>query len=156
MNQKEILALISNIEKELAVLKSLVGTVESTNVSPEDIQEISVSANEDTLPDPPAEVIISEESILGCQIITSLPDFYTGRCSVLNIHKRYFDNGQPKLYIDKYHVVIEAYNAEMKLLGTITTHWDSLSRFHVDLIKRGINTHSKDVWMPKVVVLFLD
>ena len=119
-----------------------------------------------TLPDPPKEIHIKlpkakvktpdAESIMGCQILTALPDFYDGKCSLIKLHKRYFDNGQPKLFIDKYHVVIEAYDSDMNLLGSTVTHWNNLGKFHVELVKRGINTHKGENWMPKVINLDLD
>ena len=161
MKNNEIIAVISKMQEQLAELKAMV-LAESVNENPS--QETPVIEEDITLPDPPAVVYVDipedntpdEDAILGCKIITDLPDFYDGKCSVLKIHKRWFDNGQPKLFIDKYHVVIEAYDGSMKLLGSHVTHWNNLAKYHVELIKMGINTHSKENWMPKTILLDLD
>lgn len=173
MKQNEILAAIhhmkerlANCQCQIAVLEELLTKEESVNVPTEDTQEIPV-INEDgdvTLPDPPAEVIVDipknntpdEECVLGCKIITKLPDFYEGKCSVLRLHKQYFDNGQPKLYINKYKVVVIALDNAVQEIGRIVTHWNNLKEFHAELIKLGINTHNKETWMPKVINLDLD
>jgi hypothetical protein len=157
MSKEEILAQISKIENELSVLKALVNTEEEVVNNPV-VEE---------LPAPPAEIHVDievlkpskepdPESILGCQIITSLPDFYQGTCSVLRLHKLYFDNGQPKLYINKYKVVIIALDNKMHEIGRMITHWNNLSKFHAELSKRGINTHTGENWMPKIINLDLD
>lgn len=172
MKYNEMLVAIHQMEEQLNVLKEMVllsmHEEESVANEPQDetpvIEEPVVEEREE-LPAPP-EVIyvdmpkeepkVDDEVILGCQIITSLPDFYSGECRLIKLHKRYFDNGQPKLYIDKYHVVIEAYDINMREIGSYVTHWNNLSKFHVELIKRGINRHNKDNWMPNVVCLDLD
>lgn len=177
MNKQEILAAIQQLEEQLAVLKSLVLAEESVNVSSEETHEIPV-INEDediTLPDPPAEVTIDmpeetmpccpdyssmsykEEVVLGCKILTIVgTDFYKGKCAFIRVHKQYFDNGKPKLYINKYKVVVTAFDIDGEFLGEIIVHWDFLKEVHLELIKLGINTHSKDNWMPKVITLFTD
>ena len=157
MSKEEILAQISKIEKELSVLKALVNTEEEVVNNPV-VEE---------LPAPPAEIHVDievlkkteepdPEAVLGCQIITELPDFYQGTCSVLRLHKLYFDNGQPKLYINKYKVVVIALDNKMHEIGRIVTHWNNLAKFHAELSKRGINTHTGENWMPKVINLDLD
>lgn len=157
MSKEEILAQISKIENELSVLKALVNTEEEVVNNPV-VEE---------LPAPPAEIHVDidvlkpskevdPEAVLGCQIITELPDFYQGTCSVLRLHKLYFDNGQPKLYINKYKVVVIALDNKMHEIGRIVTHWNNLSKFHAELSKRGINTHTGENWMPKVINLDLD
>ena len=99
MSKEEILAHISKMENELNELKKLVLLPEVSNPVVEE------------LPAPPAEIHVDievlkkteepdPEAVLGCQIITSLPDFYHGTCSVLRLHKLYFDNGQPKLCLN--------------------------------------------------------
>ena len=156
MSKEEILAHISKIENELSVLKALVNTEEVVN-----------NPVVEKLPAPPAEIHVDievlkpskepdPESVLGCQIITELPDFYQGTCSVLRLHKLYFDNGQPKLYINKYKVVIIALDDHMQEIGRMITHWNNLSKFHAELAKRGINTHTGENWMPKIINLDLD
>ena len=175
MKQKEIMAAIqqlkdtvANVQCEIAALEELVANENHQEETPDETPVSNVPIIEDevediTLPDPPAEVHIDipenapdEDAKLGCAIITSLPDFYNGKCSVLKVHKRYFDNGQPKLFIDIYHVVIEAYDANMKQIGSYTTHWNNLSKFHTELLKRGINTHDKKNWKPKTLLFDLD
>ena len=157
MSKEEILAQISKIEKELSVLKALVNTEEEVVNNPV-VEE---------LPAPPAEIHVDievlkkteepdPEAVLGCQIITELPDFYQGTCSVLRLHKLYFDNGQPKLYINKYKVVVIALDNKMHEIGRIVTHWNNLAKFHAELSKRGINTHTGENWMPKIINLDLD
>ena len=154
MNREEILAQISKVENELAVLKSL-------------CTEESIEPVVEELPAPPAEIHVDievlkkteepdPEAMLGCQIITELPDFYQGKCSVLRLHKLYFDNGQPKLYINKYKVVVIALDSNMNEIGRCITHWNNLAKFHAELSRRGINTHTGVNWMPKVINLDLD
>ena len=157
MSKEEILAQISKIENELSVLKALVNTEEEVVNNPV-VEE---------LPAPPAEIHVDievlkkteepdPEAVLGCQIITELPDFYQGTCSVLRLHKLYFDNGQPKLYINKYKVVVIALDNKIHEIGRIVTHWNNLAKFHAELTKRGINTHTGENWMPKIINLDLD
>lgn len=157
MSKEEILAQISKIENELSVLKALVNTEEEVVNNPV-VEE---------LPAPPAEIHVDlevlknakepdPEAVLGCQIITELPDFYKGTCSVLRLHKLYFDNGQPKLYINKYKVVVIALDNKMHEIGRMITHWNNLAKFHAELSKRGINTHTGENWMPKIINLDLD
>lgn len=167
MKTNEILAVISNMEEQLAELKSMV-LAESNESPTEETLVIEDEVEDTTLPEPPAEVHTDidekgphrkydEECILGCKIITELGDnFYNGRCSVLKLHKLYFDNGQPKLYINKYKVVVIALDDHMREIGRKITHWNNLSKFHSELIKRGINTHTKENWMPKTILLDLD
>lgn len=156
MSKEEILAQISKIENELSVLKALVDT-----------EEVVSNPVVEELPAPPAEIHVDiealkpskevdPEAVLGCQIITELPDFYQGTCSVLRLHKLYFDNGQPKLYINKYKVVVIALDNKMHEIGRIVTHWNNLAKFHAELSKRGINTHTGENWMPKIINLDLD
>lgn len=158
MKREEVMAIISSMEMQLAALKELVAAEEVVNEQNEEREE---------LPAPPAEVHVDievlepskepdPESVLGCQIITELPDFYQGTCSVLRLHKLYFDNGQPKLYINKYKVVIIALDSRMQEIGRMITHWNNLSKFHTELTKRGINTHTGENWMPKIINLDLD
>lgn len=168
MKKDEVLAIISSMEMQLAALKELVTAEEVVNEDP--VEETPViNEQREELPPPPAEIYIDvveekpkpskevdPEAMLGCQIITSLPDFYKGTCSVLRLHKLYFDNGQPKLYINKYKVVIIALDSKMQEIGRIITHWNNLSKFHAELSKRGINTHTGSNWMPKIINLDLD
>ena len=166
MKTNEIIAVISKMEEQLAELKSMVlaesneGPTEETPVIEDEVEDI-------TLPEPPAVVYVDmpkdnkdeqpdEDAILGCKIITDLGIDYSGVCSVIKMHKLYFDNGQPKLYINKYKVVIDLCNSKMEVIKSVTTHWNNLAKFHTELIARGINTHAKENWMPKTVLLDLD
>ena len=157
------MAVLEDLKRQLANCQCAVAKLEE--LIKEETPEVPVIEEEvEDLPEPPAEIMLTpnkdEEDIadmvLGCSILAGLPAFYDGKCSVLKLHKRYFDNGKPKLYIDKYHVVIEAYDVSMKLLGSYVTHWDNISKYHIELIKRGINTHRGNNWMPKTVLLDLD
>lgn len=174
MKREEILAAISKMEEQLAALKTLLLAEEvieapSTEGLPgsdfdEDSKKFTPDGRE-ILPDPPKVIYIDipkeekpldDEAILGCQIITELGIDYSGTARAIRIHKLYFDNGQPRLYINKYKVVIELCDFNMQVLKSVTTHWNNLSKFHVELIKRGINTHNKENWMPKTILLDLD
>ena len=176
MKREEVMAIISSMEMQLAALKTMVLASEKIEVpSTEGLpgSDYDLDAKRFTpdgrelLPEPPKVIYVDipekvkkeipdDDAKLGCAIITSLPDFYNGKCSVLRIHKRYFDNGQPKLYIDKYHVVIEACDAKLSVIGSTVTHWNNLSKFHAELLKRGINTHDKENWKPKTLLFDLD
>lgn len=162
-----MLAVISKMEEQLSALKEMVLSAQ------ESVNEVKPQVTEDgreLLPDPPKVIYVDlpkeskveapdEDTVLGCQIITELPDFYTGKCSVLKIQKRYFDNsdkGFEHLWIDKYHVCITACDREMKVIGTHVTHWNNLAKFHAALLKKGINTHDKKTWMPKTLLFDLD
>lgn len=176
MKKDEVLAIISSMEMQLAALKELVSAEEIIEVpsteglpgSDYDIDSKNLTSDgRELLPEPPAEIHVDievlkdtrkpdPESVLGCQIITALPDFYTGKCSVLRLHKLYFNNGKPKLYINKYKVVVIALDDKMNEIGRTVTHWNNLAKFHAELSKRGINTHHGDNWMPKIINLDLD
>ena len=176
MEKEKVMAIISSMEMQLASLKELVNAEEvievpSTEGLPGSDYDLDsknlIPDDREILPEPPAEVYVDievlkkpkkpdSEAMLGCQIITALPDFYHGKCSVLRLHKLYFDNGQPKLYINKYKVVVIALDSNMNEIGRTITHWNNLTKFHMELIKRGINTHHGDNWMPKVINLDLD
>lgn len=169
MKKEEVMAIISSMEMQLAALKELVAAEEVVNENPVKETPVINEQNEEReeLPAPPAEIHVDidvlkpskevdPEAVLGCQIITELPDFYHGTCSVLRLHKLYFDNGQPKLYINKYKVVVIALDNKMHEIGRIVTHWNNLAKFHAELSKRGINTHTGENWMPKIINLDLD
>lgn len=163
MNKTSVMAVLDDLKRQLANCQCAVVKLEE--LIKEETPEVPVIEEEvEALPEPPTEIMLTPDKdeediadmILGCSILAGLPSFYDGKCSLLKLHKRYFDNGKPKLYIDKYHVVIEAYDASMKLLGSYVTHWDNISKYHIELIKRGINTHKGSNWMPKTVLLDLD
>lgn len=186
MKKEEIMAAIQQLKDiagdlqcQIAALEELVVNENHQEETPDETPVVNEVSNEvsnvpiiekevEELPAPPAEIHINidekgphrkydEECILGCKIITELGgDFYNGRCSVLRLHKLYFDNGQPKLYINKYKVVVIALDNKMQEIGRMITHWNKLSKFHAELSKRGINTHTGENWMPKVINLDLD
>ena len=160
---------VANVQCEIAALEELVANENHQEETPDEtpvsnVPIIEEEVEDTTLPAPPAEVHIDipedntpdEDAILGCKIITELGIDYSGVCSVIKMHKLYFDNGQPKLYINKYKVVIDLCNSKMEVIKSVTTHWNNLSKFHTELIARGINTHAKENWMPKTVLLDLD
>ena len=62
----------------------------------------------------------------------------------------YYDN--KVLYVD----IEDVLDSNMNEIGRTITHWNNLTKFHMELIKRGINTHHGDNWMPKVINLDLD
>ena len=171
MKHNEIMAAIQQLKDIAGNLQCQIAALEELVVNENPVEETPVingqNEEREELPAPPAEIHVDIEvlkntkepdpgSVLGCQIITSLPDFYQGTCSVLRLHKLYFDNGQPKLYINKYKVVIIALDNKMHEIGRIVTHWNNLAKFHAELSKRGINTHTGENWMPKVINLDLD
>lgn len=158
---------VANVQCEIAALEELVANENHQEETPDETPVSNVPIIEEEveeLPAPPAEVHIDipegntldEDAILGCKIITDLGIDYSGVCSVIKLHKLYFDNGQPKLYINKYKVVIDLCNSKMEVIKTVTTHWNNLAKFHTELIARGINTHAKENWMPKTILLDLD
>lgn len=169
MKKEEIMAAIQQLKDIAGNLQCQIAALEELVVNENPVEETPDEQNEEReeLPAPPAEIHVDievlknakepdPESVLGCQIITSLPDFYQGTCSVLRLHKLYFDNGQPKLYINKYKVVVIALDNKMHEIGRMITHWNNLSKFHAELTKRGINTHTGENWMPKIINLDLD
>ena len=173
MKKEEIMAAIQQLKDIAGNLQCQIAALEELVVNENPVEETSVineqNEEREELPAPPAEIHVDievlkpsktkevdSEAMLGCQIITSLPDFYKGTCSVLRLHKLYFDNGQPKLYINKYKVVIIALDSKMHEIGRMITHWNNLSKFHAELSKRGINTHTGENWMPKIINLDLD
>lgn len=175
MKKEEIMAAIqqlkstvANVQCEIAALEELVTNENHQEETPDEtpvsnVPIIEEEVEDTTLPAPPAEVHIDnndeqpdEDAILGCKIITELGIDYSGVCSVIKMHKLYFDNGQPKLYINKYKVVIDLCNSKMEVIKSVTTHWNNLAKFHTELIARGINTHAKENWKPKTVLLDLD
>lgn len=165
---------VANVQCEIAALEELVANENHQEETPDEtpvVNEVSnvpiIEEEVEELPAPPAVVYVDipkdnkdkqpdEDAILGCKIITDLGIDYSGVCSVIKMHKLYFDNGQPKLYINKYKVVIELYNSRMEMIKSITTHWNNLAKFHTELIARGINTHAKENWMPRTILLDLD
>ena len=167
-----IIAAIEEIKKQLAVLEGLVGTAESVNESTVVTGEIPVVNPEtgeilpsdeylpdgrELLPPPPAEIIIPDmleeddsptdedkaDSLLGWQILSVLPDFYHGKAARVELQKPYFDNNKDKLYIDKYRINIRVYDSKNKLLGETKKPFNTLSKFHIELIKRGIATEEE-------------
>ena len=132
-----------------------------------------------TLLEPPTEVHIDipkdstpdEETIIACQILSKLPDFYNGTCRSIVLQKQWHDNSNKinpktgknydKLHINKYKVVVTAEDIEGYPLGSIIIHWDTLAKWHDFLISKGINKHKETDnphtnWMPEEVSLCID
>lgn len=192
--KEEILAKIENLMQEMQQLRNEVAALELVNPVVQDTVENvdkmdelacqymqeeadSTSVIEDevediTLPDPPAEVHIDipedntpdEETIVACQILSKLPDFYNGTCRSIVLQKQWHDNsdkGYTKLHINKYKVVIVAEDIDGNSIGTTTVHWNTLTEWHAFLINRGINKHKETDnphtnWMPNKVSLCID
>lgn len=190
MDKKSILARIdemiasmhSNIN-ELEEMKKVISSEESVNESPVVTGEVPVVnpktgeilpsdsyESSDAVPtvdnvedDSPTEEEVAEakaDSLLGWKILAKLPDFYKGKVRRIELQKPYFDNGQDKLFIDKYHIKVRAYDINNKLLGETKKPFNMLSEFHIELIQRGINKHriSSDPhknWMPYEITLWL-
>ena len=183
MKREEVMAIISSMEMQLAALKELVAAEEVVNENP--VEETPVSnvpiLEEEIkeLPAPPAEVHIDipkdntpdEETIIACQILSKLPDFYNGTCRSIVLQKLWHDNSDKidpktgknydKLHINKYKVVITAEDIDGNSIGTITIHWNTLAEWHAFLISRGINKHKETNnphtnWMPNEVSLCID
>lgn len=179
--KEEILAKIENLMQEMQQLRNEVAALElvndpvvqdtvknvdnSTPVIEEEVEDI-------TLPDPPAEVHIDipedntpdEETVIACQILSKLPDFYNGTCRSIVLQKQWHDNsdkGYTKLHINIFKVVITAEDIEGNSIGTTTVHWNTLAKWHAFLIDRGINKHKETDnphtnWMPWEVSLCID
>ena len=155
MNKQEILAAIQAIEEQFSVLKSL---VDAEPVEVEKVEQVVVEKTTVTTTKTTNEFVLSydDEVKLSCGILSQLPLFYDGKCTYIKIHKRYQDNGKPKVFLDKNRVVITAYNDNDAVIGSITVMWDNLMKYQIPLIQMGINTHDKTTWMPKVLSLMAD
>ena len=191
MKREEVMAIISSMEMQLAALKELVAAEEVVNENPVEETPVINEQNEEReeLPAPPAEIHIDvveekpkatpkakevapdEETVIACQILSKLPDFYKGTCRSITLQKQWHDNsdkinprtqrGYEKLHINRYKVVITAEDIESKPIGTIIVHWNTLAEWHPFLISRGINKHKETDnphtnWMPKIVSLCID
>jgi hypothetical protein len=126
---------VANVQCEIAALEELVANENHQEETPDEtpvVNEVSnvpiIEEEVEELPAPPAVVYVDmpkdnkdeqpdEDAILGCKIITDLGIDYNGVCSVIKMHKLYFDNGQPKLYINKYKVVVIALDNKMHEIG---------------------------------------
>jgi hypothetical protein len=177
---------VANVQCEIAALEELVANENHQEETPDEtpvVNEVSnvpiIEEEVEELSAPPAEVHIDipednapdEETIIACQILSKLPDFYNGTCRSMELQKQWHDNSDKidpktgknydKLHINKYKVVITAGDIEGKPLGTTTVHWNTLTEWHSFLISRGINKHKETDnphtnWMPKKVYLCID
>ena len=169
---------VANVQCEIAALEELVANENHQEETPDETPVVNEVANVpiieeevEELPAPPAEVHIDtedntpdEETIIACQILSKLPDFYNGTCRSIVLQKQWHDNsdkGYTKLHINKYKVVITAEDIEGNSIGTTIVHWNALAEWHVFLIGRGINKHKETDnphtnWMPKKVSLCID
>ena len=139
MNKEAIIAIIANMEDELGKVKQLLA---------EDCGSVDVNLPSD---EPKQHDI--DDCTLGCMLITSLKDFYDGKCAVLRVQKRYVDNGLAKVYLDKNNVIFTALDHDGRELGSKKVLWNKLGKYQIELIKRGINTHDAETWMPKAIDL---
>ena len=193
MKKEEIMAAIQQLKDIAGNLQCQIAALEELVVNENPVEETPV-INEQTeereeLPAPPAEIHIDvveekpkatpkakeaapdEETVIACQILSKLPDFYKGTCRSITLQKQWHDNshkvnprtkeGYDKLFINRYKVVITAEDIESKPIGTITVHWNTLAEWHAFLISRGINKHTETDnphtnWMPKIVSLCID
>jgi len=193
MKREEVMAIISSMEMQLAALKELVAAEEVVVVNENPVEEAPVineqNEEREELPAPPAEIHIDvveekpkvtpkakevapdEETVIACQILSKLPDFYKGTCRSITLQKQWHDNSDKinpktqknydKIHINVYKVIVTAEDIEGKPLGSIVVHWNTLSKWHQFLRKRHIEEH--DVtdnphtnWMPKIVSLCID
>lgn len=188
MKKDEVKAIISSMEMQLAALKELVLAEEEVNEpSVEEAPVITVEREE--LPTPPAEIYIDvveekpevtpkakeaapdEETVIACQILSKLPDFYKGTCRSITLQKQWHDNSDKinpktqknydKIHINVYKVIVTAEDIEGKPLGSTVVHWNTLSKWHQFLRNRHIEEHyvtddPHTNWMPKIVSLCID
>lgn len=176
---------VANVQCEIAALEELVANENHQEETPDEtpvVNEVSnvpiIEEEVEKLPAPPAEAHIDtedntpdEETIIACQILSKLPDFYDGTCRGIVLQKQWHDNSDKinpktgknydKLHINRYKVVITAEDIEGKPIGTIIVHWNTLAEWHPFLISRGINKHKETDnphtnWMPKKVSLCID
>ena len=174
MKTTEIMAAIHQMKEQLANCQCQIAVLEDllTKEGNEALVETPVNEQPEELPAPPAEIIIPEEdddapteedkadSLLGWQILNDLPDFYHGKAARIELQKPYFDNGQEKLYINKYGITVRVYDSSNNLIGEIKKPFNVLAKYHLPLIKKGINKHktSSDPhrnWMPYTISLEL-
>jgi hypothetical protein len=182
MKKQELLAAISKMEEQLAALKELVLAESEVNEPQEEAPVVNESVEEEReeLPAPPKVIYVDlpkkdktpdEETVIGCQILSKLPDFYDGTCRSIVLQKQWHDNSNKvnpktgknydKLHINKYKVIVTAEDIEGYPIGSTIVHWDTLAKWHAFLIGRGINGHkeTKDPhtnWMPNEVSLCID
>jgi len=139
MNKEAIIAIIANMEDELGKVKQLLSVGCGSG-------DVNLPSNEPKQQD-------IDDCMLGCMLITSLKDFYDGKCAVLRVQKRYVDNGLAKVYLDKHNVIFTALDHDGRELGSKKVLWNKLWKYQIELIKRGINTHDAETWMPKAIDL---
>jgi hypothetical protein len=194
MKREEVMAAIQqlkdiagNLQCQIAALEELVVNENYQKETPDETPVVNEGAKE--LPAPPAEIHIDvveekpkatskakeaapdEETVIACQILNKLPDFYKGTCRSITLQKQWHDNSDKinpktqknydKIHINVYKVIVTAEDIEGKPLGSIVVHWNTLSKWHQFLRKRHIEEH--DVtdnphtnWMPKIVSLCID
>lgn len=102
---------------------------------------------------------IDDDEVLARQILSHL-NIDDSACSVLRIHKRYYDNNCEKLYIDRWHVVLTLLDDHMQMIDQYVVTWKQLTLFHYQLRQRGIERHTvsddpHQNWMPKIINLDL-
>lgn len=169
MRYNEIMAAIQQLKSQIAALEELVNENHQEE-TPADTPVVNkVEEEVEELPAPPAEIHIKdntpdEETVVACQILSKLPDFYEGTCRSIVLQKQWHDNsekGYTKLHINKYKVIVTAEDIEGNPIGTTIVHWNTLAKWHSFLIGRGINKHKETDnphtnWMPNEVSLCID
>jgi hypothetical protein len=180
MKKKEIMTAIQQLKDiagdlqcQIAALEELVVNENHQEETPDDTPVVNkVEEEVEELPAPPAEIHVDipkdntpdEETVVACQILSKLPDFYEGTCRSIVLQKQWHDNsekGYTKLHINKYKVIVTAEDIEGNPIGNTTVHWNTLSKWHSFLIGRGINKHKETDnphtnWMPNEVSLCID
>lgn len=97
---------------------------------------------------------VNPDVVLGCSILSSLRDFYSGCADYISLQKVYKDYGKEKVYVVRDKIKITAYDVNGKVLGSMETHWNNLAKWHGELYTRKINTVEGDNKVPfKVYIL---
>lgn len=164
MEKKELLAAISKMEEQLAVLKELVLAESEVNEPQEEtpvINEEPVEEEREELPAPPKVIYVDlpkkdrtpdEETIIGSAILTKFNMTYSIPCRSMTLQWRYQDNSDKinkktgKLNTEVYRdtkymmIVITAEDINGNPIGTKTVSWNALSKWHAFLRSRKIFT----------------
>lgn len=161
MEKKELLAAISKMEEQLAVLKELVLAESEVNEPKEEAPVVSepVEEEREELPAPPKVIYVDlpkkdrtpdEETIIGSAILTKFNMTYSIPCRSMTLQWRYQDNSDKinkktgKLNTEVYRdykykmIVITAEDINGNPIGTKTVAWNALSKWHAFLRSRKI------------------
>jgi len=180
----EILQEMQQLRNEFAALEEPVVNESHQEETPDEtpvVNEVSnvpiIEEEVEKLPAPPEVIYIDipkeeeeeedNDAIIGCQILTKFPNFYSGQCRVLGVHLKYKDylgkvnpkNGKvnTKYLIYNDYVILVAKAFDGKILGTKQVAWKALSTWHTILRRRGIMDYRKNKnWMPTTILFNLD